>query len=72
MAKVVDDAVARFNTTKAVSRAASVRKWAFAEKDLSISNGCLTPTMKILRKRVLMQYAGEIDKMYADTEHVEQ
>jgi len=36
-----------------VSEAASIKKWAFIEKDFTIPGGELTPTMKIRRPNVL-------------------
>ena len=44
-----------------VSRAESVRKFVIVPEDFSQENGLLTPSMKVMRPKVLKRYAKLID-----------
>jgi long-chain acyl-CoA synthetase len=59
----VDRAVAEANT--AVSRAESIRKTAILERDFTIEDGELTPTLKVRRMVVADHFAATIDELYA-------
>lgn len=59
----VDRAVAEANT--AVSRAESIRKTAILERDFTIEDGELTPTLKVRRMVVADHFAAAIDDLYA-------
>jgi long-chain acyl-CoA synthetase len=59
----VDRAVAEANT--AVSRAESIRKTAILERDFTIEDGELTPTLKVRRMVVADHFAAAIDELYA-------
>jgi len=61
----IDAGIAAVNET-ATSRAQRVSKWAFLEKDFSISEGDLTPTMKLKRSKVTTKYESLINKVYND------
>jgi len=59
----VDLAVDHAN--RAVSRAESIRKTAILERDFTIEEGELTPTLKVRRMVVADHFAGAIDDLYA-------
>jgi long-chain acyl-CoA synthetase len=49
-----------------VSRAESVRKFVILDEEFSQEHGTLTPSMKVIRPKVLLRYAGLIDEeLYA-------
>ncbi|MFC5280652.1 AMP-dependent synthetase/ligase [Arcanobacterium canis] len=58
----IDRAVKR--TNQQVSRAESIRKFTILPTDFSVTNGYLTPSMKVKRTAVLKGFAAEIDKIY--------
>ncbi|MBW3605260.1 MAG: long-chain fatty acid--CoA ligase [Actinobacteria bacterium] len=58
----VDRAVAEANT--AVSRAESIRKTAILERDFTIEEGELTPTLKVRRMVVADHFSTAIDDLY--------
>ena len=60
----LDRAVARAN--EAVSRAESIRKIHALPTDFSEANGYLTPSLKVKRAQVLVDFAAEIDALYVD------
>ncbi len=43
----------------------TIKKFAVLPRDLSIEQGEITPSMKVKRKKVESNFAGEIDQMYA-------
>jgi long-chain acyl-CoA synthetase len=43
-----------------------VKKFTLLAEDFSITNGEITPTMKVRRRQVELRYAKEIEKMYDD------
>ncbi|WP_328861438.1 AMP-dependent synthetase/ligase [Streptomyces sp. NBC_00306] len=49
-----------------VARPARIRAFAVLEKDFSIGDGVLTPTLKVRRRAVLERYADVIDGLYGD------
>jgi long-chain acyl-CoA synthetase len=48
-----------------VSRAESIRKTAILERDFTIEDGELTPTLKVRRMVVADHFAATIDELYA-------
>ncbi|HTE54622.1 MAG TPA: long-chain fatty acid--CoA ligase [Kofleriaceae bacterium] len=48
-----------------LNRWETIKKFAILPRDLTIEDGEMTPSMKIKRKRVEVNFAGEIEKMYA-------
>ncbi|HSK90524.1 MAG TPA: long-chain fatty acid--CoA ligase [Euzebyales bacterium] len=60
----VDAAVEDAN--KAVSRAESIRRTAVLERDFTIEEGELTPTLKVRRMVVAEHFGEAIDKLYVD------
>ena len=48
-----------------LNRWETVKKFAILPRDLSIEDGEITPSMKIKRRNVEANFAGQIDKMYA-------
>ena len=55
-------AVERAN--KAVSRAESIRKFRIVDATFTVENGYVTPSMKLRRRKVLADYAHEVDALY--------
>ena len=49
-----------------VSNAQKIQKFVILNEDLSIENGCMTPTMKIKRAKVYEKFAEDIAKLYQD------
>jgi long-chain acyl-CoA synthetase len=47
-------------------RSWTIKRFVVLPKELSIENGELTPTMKLKRRVIKANYAGEIEGMYAD------
>ncbi|MDD7384380.1 MAG: AMP-dependent synthetase/ligase [Actinomycetaceae bacterium] len=47
-----------------VSRAESIRKFRVLTTDFTISNGYMSPSLKVKRAAVLKNFAGEIEKLY--------
>ncbi|MDP9800354.1 long-chain acyl-CoA synthetase [Arcanobacterium wilhelmae] len=58
----IDRAVKR--TNEHVSRAESIRKFTILPTDFTVTNGYLTPSMKVKRAAVLKGFAAEIEKIY--------
>lgn len=58
----VGRAVAAANS--AVSRAESIRVFRVLPEPFDVTNGLLTPSMKLRRDAIVRHYAGEIDAMY--------
>ena len=58
----LDRAVERAN--EAVSRAESIRKFSVLNKDFTVENGYLTPSLKVKRAAVLRDFADEIEALY--------
>jgi len=52
-----------------VSRAESIRKFAVLDVDLTVANGYLTPSLKVRRDLVLVDFADQIDRLYEDERH---
>jgi long-chain acyl-CoA synthetase len=59
----VDHAVAAAN--EAVSRAESIRRFEILERDFTIEQGELTPTLKVRRNVVVDHFGDAIDQLYA-------
>jgi long-chain acyl-CoA synthetase len=47
-----------------LNRWETIKKFTLLERDLSIEDGELTPSMKVKRRIVEQSFAGNIDKMY--------
>ena len=62
----LEKAIARAN--KAVSRAESIRRYRIVNAAFTVENGYMTPSLKLKRRRVLADYAGEVDALYASGE----
>ena len=60
----IDSIIDRYNKEKAISNAQQIRKWTLLEKDMSVSGGELTATMKLKRNVVHKHYSTIIEKMY--------
>lgn len=58
----LEKAVERAN--KAVSRAESIRKFRIIDATFTVANGYVTPSMKLRRRKVITDYAHEIDALY--------
>ena len=63
MREHIDQAVER--TNKAVSRAESIRKYEVVLEDFTIANGYLTPSLKVKRERVIVDYHERIENLYS-------
>ena len=59
----LEKAVERAN--KAVSRAESIRKFRIIDATFTVENGYVTPSMKLRRRKVLADYAYEVDALYS-------
>lgn len=57
--KIVDHANAK------VSRAESIRKFTILDRDFTIEDGYLTPSMKLKRPKVIEDFSDEIEAIYA-------
>lgn len=57
--KIVDHANAK------VSRAESIRKFEILDRDFTLEDGYLTPSMKLKRAKVIEDFADEIEALYA-------
>ena len=62
----LEKAIARAN--KAVSRAESIRRYRIVNAAFTVENGYMTPSLKLKRRRVLANYASEVDTLYASGE----
>ena len=62
----LEKAIARAN--KAVSRAESIRRYRIVNAAFTVENGYMTPSLKLKRRRVLADYADEVDALYASGE----
>ena len=49
-----------------LNRWETIKKFTILDKDLSIEEGDLTPSMKLRRRAVTEKHLSEIDAMYAD------
>jgi long-chain acyl-CoA synthetase len=61
--KLVADYIEELNGK--LNRWETIKKFAILPRDLSIEHGEITPSMKIKRRSVETNFAGQIDKMYA-------
>ncbi|MBR5950904.1 MAG: long-chain fatty acid--CoA ligase, partial [Actinomycetaceae bacterium] len=61
----LDRAVIRANA--AVSRAESIRRFHVLDTDFTVTNGYLTPSMKVRRQAILKDFAEQVDKLYDGT-----
>lgn len=60
--EALERAVAR--TNRAVSRAESIRVFSVLPGDLTVSNGLLTPSLKVRRAEACQRFAAQIDALY--------
>ncbi|WP_194786330.1 AMP-dependent synthetase/ligase [Actinomyces haliotis] len=60
--EALERAVARAN--EAVSRAESIRTFTILPTDFTVSNGLLTPSLKVRRAEAQKRFAAEIDALY--------
>ena len=63
--KFIDSCIQKTNS-KAVSRAAHVRKWTLLPVDFSIPGGEFTPTLKLKRKVTEKKFQKIVDEMYTE------
>ena len=63
--KFIDSCIQKSNS-KAVSRAAHVRKWTLLPVDFSIPGGEFTPTLKLKRKVTEKKFQKIVDEMYTE------
>ena len=61
--KMIQEAIDGYNKV-AISRAQEIRKWYLMERDLSLSHGELTATLKLKRNVVHQHYEKQIDSLY--------
>ena len=59
---MIGEHVGRLN--ERLNRWESIKKWIVLDHDLSVESGELTPSMKVKRKVVEHNYAGELDQLY--------
>lgn len=65
--KLIGDGIKRANAN-ATSNAQRVSEWRFLDRDLSMAQGDLTPTLKLKRGEVNKKYADLIDAIYEASE----
>ena len=58
----LERAIARAN--KQVSRAESIRRYRIVNAAFTVENGYMTPSLKLKRRRVLADFADEVDALY--------
>lgn len=63
--KYIQQCIEKTNS-KAVSRAAHIRKWKLLPEDFSLSGGELTPTLKLKRKVTEKKYQALVDELYQE------
>ena len=63
VSKMIQEAIDGYNKV-AISRAQEIRKWYLMERDLSLSHGELTATLKLKRNVVHEHYMKQIDSLY--------
>ena len=51
-----------------MSRAESIRRYRIVNAAFTVENGYMTPSLKLKRRRVLADYADEVDALYASGE----
>lgn len=61
----IQTALDTYNSTKAVSRAQRVQKFAILPEEFTVDGGDLTPTMKLKRSAVAQKYAEVVEQLYA-------
>lgn len=61
---VADIQAAVDSANQAVSKAESIRKWTIVDADWSVDSGHLTPSMKLKRNIVEVEYADAINALY--------
>ena len=59
----LERAIARANTR--VSRAESIRRYRIVNAAFTVENGYMTPSLKLKRRRVLADYAHEVEALYS-------
>ncbi len=52
------------NLNKSLSLVEKVKKFKIIEKEFTIDNGMLTPTLKLKRKKILDKYEEDLEKLY--------
>jgi long-chain acyl-CoA synthetase len=50
-----------------LSHVETIKKWRILPRDLTVSSGEMTPTLKVRRKTVGEQYKDLVDEMYAES-----
>ena len=64
------DAIARVNAE--LSRTEQVKRWAVLERELSLEEDELTPTMKVRRARVAERFRDRLEALYDETREAEE
>jgi long-chain acyl-CoA synthetase len=62
--KLVEDEINRLNND--LARFEQIKEFRIIEKDFSIEDDLLTPTLKLKRKNIIARYKGLIESMYHD------
>jgi long-chain acyl-CoA synthetase len=57
------DKLAKENNLNSLEK---LQKFVIANREFTIDNGCLTPTMKIVRRKIEQEFQEEINKIYTD------
>ena len=52
------------NLNKSLSLVEKVKKFKLIDKEFTIENGMLTPTLKLKRKKILENYKEDLEKLY--------
>jgi long-chain acyl-CoA synthetase len=51
-------------TNKNLSKVEKIKKFIVVDKQFSIENGLMTPTLKLKRYKIIQEYKNKLDKLY--------
>lgn len=60
----IDKKICEYNTKFSISHAQNIQKWCILERDFSLNDGELTPTLKLKRSVVNEKYSSVIESFY--------
>ena len=60
--KIIEDEIEKIN--KGLSKIEKIKKFLITDKQFSIENGFMTPTLKLKRYKILQEYKKDLEKLY--------